>query len=42
VIHVRHLCERRSEHRPSPAPLDEVGELAAQPTLEYRDRLALQ
>jgi len=42
VVDIGNFGERRGEDRPSPALPDEVGELAAQPTLEYRDRLALQ
>jgi hypothetical protein len=42
VVDIGNFGERRGEDRPSPALLDEGGELTAQPTLEYRDRLALQ
>jgi len=42
VVDIGNFGERRGEERPPPALLDEVGELTAQPTLEYRDRLALQ
>jgi len=42
VVDIGNFGKRRGEKRPPPALLDEVGELTAQPTLEYRDRLALQ
>jgi len=42
VVDIGNFGERRGEDRPSPVFLDQVGELTAQPTLEYRDRLALQ
>jgi len=42
VVDIGNFGESRSEERPPPALLDEVGELTTQPTLEYRDRLALQ
>lgn len=42
VVDIGNFGKRRCEERPPSALLDEVGELTAQPTLEYRDRLALQ
>jgi len=42
VVDIGNFGERGSEERPRPALLDEIGELAPQPALEYRDRLAFQ
>jgi hypothetical protein len=42
VVDIGNFGKRRGEERPPAALLDEVGELTAQPTLEYGDRLALQ
>src|SRR5207249_2732836 len=39
VVDVRHLRERRGEHRPPAVFCDEVGELSTKPALQYRNRL---